>query len=199
MAIERRHSDTYQELFVHRRDIYAQQTKAGAYFRKSAPVIEHVVRGHLMGNITAGWYALAEDSTVRWVCLDADRDDGLEQLQAASRVLAQRKISSQVLELSRRGGHLWVFFEPITARVARQLILGAVPELDGVEVFPKQDFLAPKTPVGSLVRGPLGIHRLTGKHYPFVDPEGQQPVSRTVAGTLEYLAEVRPLSAGQVA
>src|SRR5262245_16203778 len=69
------------------------------------------------------------------------------------------------------GGHLWILFEPITARVGRQLILGALPELQGVEVFPKQDYLEPKTPVGSLVRGPLGIHRLTGKRYPFVDPE----------------------------
>src|SRR5262249_20104847 len=72
-------------------------------------------------------------------------------------------------------------------------------ELEGVEVFPKQDSLEPKTPVGSLVRGPLGIHRLTGKRYPFVDAANLEPVSRSVVGTLEYLAEVRPLSAVQVA
>jgi len=83
MLIERKHIDTYQELFCHRRDPYAQQRRGGAYFLKRAPVTDHVIQAHLQGRITAGWYALAPDNTVRWVTLDADREQGLEQLQEA--------------------------------------------------------------------------------------------------------------------
>jgi hypothetical protein len=39
-----------------------------------------------------------------------------------------------------------------------------------MEVFLKHDQLDDQTRVGNLVRGPFGIHRLTGQHYPFVDP-----------------------------
>ena len=42
-----------------------------------------VISQHLRGEITAGWYALWSDNTVRWVALDADRQDDLEQLQPA--------------------------------------------------------------------------------------------------------------------
>src|SRR4051794_3917184 len=118
MALEQRHLQIYQDLFVHRQDVYAQQTRQGAYFLKHSFVSERVIRSHLTGGITAGWYALKPDNTVRWVALDADRDDGLEQLQQAWQKLEDKGISSY-LELSRRGGHLWVLFQPIPAKVAR--------------------------------------------------------------------------------
>src|SRR4051812_22395669 len=102
---------TYVELFCQRRDVYALQTPSGRYYLKPAPVTAALVRAHLRGQLTVGWYALAIDSTVRWVCLDADQPDGLEQLQGIWRQLQDRQILSP-LELSRRGGHLWVLFEP---------------------------------------------------------------------------------------
>ncbi len=169
MSREQQHLHTYLDLFVHRRDLYAQQTCAGAYFLRSNQVTDDVVRAHLRGTITAGWYALTPDNTTRWVVLDADRADGLEQLQGAWKQLEAKGISSQ-LERSRRGGHLWIPFEPIPAHVARHLVLGLLPDLEGVEVFPKRDRLDEDTRVGNLMRGPLGIHRLTGERYPFVDP-----------------------------
>src|SRR5438067_501376 len=107
MAGDREHIQTYLDLFVHRRDLYAQQTRTGAYFLKPFPVSPDVVRGHLLGKLTAGWYTLGPDNTVRWVALDADRADGLERLQAAWRHLDTRGIPGH-LELSRRGGHLWI-------------------------------------------------------------------------------------------
>lgn len=131
--------------------------------------------------------------------LDADRADGIGRLQEAWRVLDRRGIAAY-LELSRRGGHLWTFFDPgVPARLARRFILGVLPDLEGIEVFPKQDELNGDHPVGSLVRGPLGIHRLTGKRYPVVDPISLKPLSRSVRGVLELLEEAKRLGTDQVA
>src|SRR5215213_2341863 len=167
MPLEHRHLATYQELFCHRRDLYALQRPNGAYFLKSAPLTPDVIRVHLLGGLTAGFYALTPDNTTRWVVLDADRADGLAQLQWSAQQLDTRGITSH-LETSRRGGHLWILFEPIQATLARRLIMGCLPEME-VEVFPKRDQLDDQTRVGNLVRGPFGIHRMTGQRYPLVD------------------------------
>jgi hypothetical protein len=196
--LEQRFLDTYLDLFVHRRDVYAQQTRTGSYFLKTSPVTAAVAEAHLRGELTAGWYALDQQQTVRWVTLDADRPDGREQLQEAWKQLAERGIASQ-LELSRRGGHLWILFEPIAAKAARRLVLGVLPELEGIEVYPKRDQLDRSARVGNLLRGPLGIHRLTGKRYPLVDPISLNPVARSVVGTLEYLSRVPRISPDLVA
>ena len=81
--IERQHLETYQDLFCHQCSLNAQQTAKGAYFVKRELVDPEVISQHLRGEITAGWYALRSDNTVRWVALDADRQDDLEQLQLA--------------------------------------------------------------------------------------------------------------------
>jgi hypothetical protein len=197
MAIEQEHLDTYRELFIHRQDLYAQQTPKGAYFLKRSPITDTVLRSHLQGAITAGFYALSPENTTRWVCLDADRDDGMEQLQEAWKQLEARGIPSQ-LEGSRRGGHLWILFEPIEAAASRRLTLGTLPDLEGVEVFPKRDRLDAGAQVGNLVRGPLGIHRLTGRRYPFLDPISLQPLAGSVQATLEYLQTVPRLTQAEM-
>src|SRR5262245_6816501 len=148
MAIEQRHFDTYRELFIHRQDVYAQQRPTGAYFLKREPVTDDVIRSHLEGKITAGWYALSAENTTKWVCLDADQEDGLEQLQHAWKQLDQIRIPSQ-LEASRRGGHLWILLEEVPARDARRFILGSLPDLEGIEVYPKSDTIDSPKGVGS--------------------------------------------------
>src|SRR5687768_8538614 len=102
----------YQELFVHRSDAYALQTKSGSYFARKAPVTRELIVSHLKGELTAGFYAMDADSSVRWLALDGDRSDSLEQLQEAWKRLDQLQIPSY-LEASRRGGHLWLFFDPL--------------------------------------------------------------------------------------
>lgn len=195
MALREKHLHTYRELFCHRADLYAQQRPSGAYFLRHAPVTEEVIKSHLQGTITAGWYALRPDNTVRWVALDADQSDGLALLQHAWQALEGKGVPSH-LELSRRGGHLWVLFEPLPAATARRLVLGSLPTLGAeVEVFPKRDKLDQGSKIGNLMRGPFGIHLLTGRRYPFVDPISLRPVSPTVVGTLEYLGGAARLSA----
>jgi hypothetical protein len=198
MSLEQGCLDTYSSLFINREDVYSLQTANGSYFLKRSPVTNEVIQSHLLGEVTAGWYALSPKNTVKWVALDADRPDGMEQLQQAWRDLQERKISAY-LESSRRGGHLWVLFNPISAKAARHLILGSVTDLEGIEVYPKRDTLDRGVQVGNLVRGPLGIHRLTGQRYPFLDPISLNPVSRSVVGTLGFLQEAEKVSAELVA
>src|SRR3954463_4836369 len=147
----------YRELFVHRVDAYAQQTKSGSYFAKKAPVTRELIVRHLKGELTAGFYAMDADSSVRWLALDGDQADSLEQLQEAWKRLSQLQIPSY-LEASRRGAHLWLFFEPLPASAARRFVLSLLPDLAGVEVFPKRDELTPSVRYGNLVRAPLGVH-----------------------------------------
>jgi len=72
------------------------------------------------------------------------------------------------LEKSKRGGHLWMFFEqPVMARHARTYIYHVAKGLgvqvkgaglsDGIEIFPKQDELRPEE-FGNAIRAPLGVH-----------------------------------------
>ena len=84
----------YQELFVHRLDAYALQTKSGSYFAKKAPVTRELILRHLRGELTVGLYAMAADNTVRWLALDGDQADSLEQLQDAWKRLDQTSIPS---------------------------------------------------------------------------------------------------------
>jgi hypothetical protein len=198
MKIEQRHFDTYQILFVHRQDAYARQLSDGSYVSVRLPVTRKVLADHLGGAVTTGFYALDQGNTVKWIVLDADMPDGLDRLKTVWKELAANDVPSY-LEKSRRGGHLWTFLEsPIPASGARQLIQAATTSLRNLELYPKQDQLLPGG-LGNLVRGPLGVHLLTGSRYPFVDPISSEYVSRSVAGTIEYLGEAPKLSVAKAA
>jgi hypothetical protein len=187
MAAEHTSIEIYHQLFVNRPDVYAVQNSDGSYYSKQSPVTDRVLTNHLLGKRTIGLYALSKESQVKWAVLDADKPNGLDQLQQAWKELVRRSLPTY-LELSRRGGHLWMLFsEPIEAGVARQLLLGAVPGVKELELYPKQNRLDRSTPLGSLVRAPLGIHQLTGERYPFVNPETRSPVARTARGMIEFL------------
>lgn len=58
-----------------------------------------------------------------------------------------------------------------------------------MEVFPKQNRISLKG-YGSLVRGPLGIHRKTGKRYGFLDPETLERVGRNLTEQFDYLEKM---------
>jgi hypothetical protein len=71
------------------------------------------------------------------------------------------------LEASRRGGHLWFFFQKkVAGGQARgfglwfERIYGL-----SLEVYPKQETIEGP---GSLIRVPFGIHRKSGQRYGFV-------------------------------
>jgi hypothetical protein len=186
----------YSELFVNRRAYTIQSSTPDKekhrcyYYRpKEHPSLSRaILRKHLEGTITIGLYAInPETQRCKWVAIDADYSEALTDLLKLQWELRQDGVDA-ALEKSRRGGHLWIFAEqPLLASDCRQYIHSIAQRLkvpikgpavraetssqplvlaDGIEVFPKQDRLNPGE-FGNAIRGPLGVHRATGKRYWF--------------------------------
>ncbi|MBI3287259.1 MAG: hypothetical protein HYZ68_04340, partial [Chloroflexi bacterium] len=111
----------YQRLFVNRNDFYARQSPDGRYFLVRKPLTGWHFLHHFQGDFTLGLYAPSQAGTTRWACLDTDAEDGLKQLQKAALTLREWDVAAH-LEASRRGGHLWVFLEPVPVKIARTLL-----------------------------------------------------------------------------
>jgi hypothetical protein len=121
---------------------------------------------HLQGRYTLGTYVLDRQGFCSFAVFDDDRADGLTRLVLLAQELAEQGISL-MLEVSRRGGHGWVFFDrPVQARFVRWWLLPYAKRW-GMELYPVQDQLRPGG-FGNLVRLPLGVHRKSGEWYPFV-------------------------------
>jgi hypothetical protein len=135
------------------------------------------IQRHLAGEITVGLYAInPRNQRVKWMAIDADFRSALDDLLKLQYELGQDGIQA-ALEQSRRGGHLWIFFEtPVLARHARVYVRHLATKLsvqvkgsgptEGIELFPKQDFLE-EGQFGNALRGPLGVHRGAGRRYWF--------------------------------
>src|ERR1043165_3024647 len=175
----------YSTLFVNRLAYTVQSTKPGDngkhyYYRpkRDRRLAVGIIRNHLNGLVTIGLYSLnPKTQRSKWVAIDADYENALEDLLKLQWELRQDGVDS-ALERSRRGGHLWIFMEqPLLAQecriyiynLARRLrvpLKGAAGLAEGIEVFPRQDQLGPGE-FGNAIRGPLGIHRGAGKRYWF--------------------------------
>ncbi len=181
-------TERYRQLFINRPDAYGQQQEDGRWRCIKEPITPSVIEAHLLGEITCGWYAIGQDGKARWACLDADAADGLKYLQSLCSRLYQLGLAAY-LEESREGrGHLWLFTEPVAPKTLRRLLSQLVERPD-TEIFPKQDAVSEQG-YGSMVRGPLGIHRKTGARYGFVYPGTLEKVGGNLREQLEYLDEV---------
>lgn len=161
------------QVFIQRHDLYARQLDSGRYVCVRDPLTQAHLEAHLRENITLGTYLLDTESRGRFLVLDADADPDWRRLQAVSKALENMDTESY-LEHSRRGGHLWLFFEePLLGREMREFGQGILNHfnIDSVELFPKQNEL--RTGPGSLVRLPFGIHRKSGLRYGFYNNRGQ--------------------------
>jgi len=171
----------FSELFVNRRAYTIQSTRphpeTGRHYyyrpksadggRRTGLGLE-IVRQHLAGEVTIGIYAInPATQRCKWMAIDADYKTALEDLIKVQRQLRDDGIEA-ALEKSKRGGHLWVFFErPVMARDARIYIYHVAGKLDvqvkgaglpdGIEIFPRQDELRPEE-FGNAIRAPLGVH-----------------------------------------
>jgi hypothetical protein len=148
----------YIKTFIPRFDCYSVQNSDGHYTAiKQQLTIEQVER-HLRGNLTIGAYALNAHHQAKWICLDADEEQEWDGLCSIAQQFAELDMMTY-LEPSRRGGHLWMFIEPLPGKDVRRFAkhLLTLYHLEGTEVYPKQDEL--RTGAGSLVRLPLGFHR----------------------------------------
>ncbi len=171
----------FSELFVNRRAYTIQSRRPHPesgrhyYYRPKATdggnptgLSLEIVRQHLAGELTIGIYAInPATQRSKWMAIDADYKTALEDLIKVQRQLRDDGIEA-ALEKSKRGGHLWIFFErPVMAREARVYIYHVAGRLavqvkgsglsDGIEIFPKQDELRPGE-FGNAIRAPLGVH-----------------------------------------
>ncbi len=183
--------DAFMDCCVGRRDDYALQRSDGRYYRVGCPLSYDVVFRHLEGVQTIGSYLIDEDGLCRFAVFDSDEPSGLTDLLQVQAGLAGAGVPSY-LECSRRGAHLRVFFsEPVSPTLVRSWLLPYCPA--GVEFYPKQDELSESVPFGSLVRLPLGIHRLTGECYPFVTWANGQfvPLAASMGDMLTWFTTVQ--------
>jgi hypothetical protein len=165
--------------FVQRWDLHARQLDDGSYVCVHEPLNVGHLLDHLRGEITLGAYLLDQENRARFVVLDADDAQAWERLGQLARELADEDAPSY-LEKSRRGGHLWLFLaEAVAGREVRAFGHGlpAAHQVEGVELYPKQNELADGP--GSLIRMPFGVHRLTGRRYGFYTADGS-PLALTV-------------------
>ncbi len=174
---------------IGRRNDYALQRPDGLYTRVRTPLTYEALRLHLEGSQTIGSYVIDERGLCRFAVFDADSDGGLLCLVEVHLRLAREGWASY-LEGSRRGLHLRVFLAvPASPAALRRWLLPYCPA--GVEFYPKQDDASWEHP-GSLVRVPLGVHRLTRRRYPFLRlVEGQLvPVARSLSAALSWFSTV---------
>jgi hypothetical protein len=201
----------YWRLFVNRRAYTLQsirphpETRRHHYFRPNdkrtgAPLElnEDIVRRHLEGEITIGLYATnPENQCCKWVAIDADYKNAMEDLLKLQYRLGRDGIQP-ALEMSRRGGHLWIFLEkPLLAKHCRIYIHDVALRLavpvkqsglkEGIEIFPKHDVIKPGG-FGNAIRGPLGIHRGASRRFWFYSAD------YTVEAQIAYLIRLRKLT-----
>jgi len=152
------------------------------YLRVKVPLSPIHIQRHLDGHSTIGIYALDPDSSCgKWFALDGDYSGAEKHLEVIAREMKEDGLFP-ALEQSRRGGHLWVLCgDPIPARLSRIYLYSLLDRLgyaiqgargfkEGLEVFPKQEVLAPGQ-VGNGMRGPLGVHRKVMQRFWFRDAE----------------------------
>lgn len=180
----------YWHLFVNRRAYTLQSirphptTGRHYYFRPKEngtgsplSLSEAMIRRHLQGDVTIGLYAVnPANQRCKWVAIDADYKNAMEDLLKLQYHLTQDNVEP-ALEMSKRGGHLWIFFAtPLLARDCRTYVHDLARRLDvpikgsglveGIEVFPKHDAIG-EGEFGNAIRGPLGIHRGANRRFWF--------------------------------
>lgn len=144
---------------------------------EDVPLTGQDLESHLAGEITIGLYAInPRTQRSKWMAIDADYREAVEDLLKLQYELGQDGVQA-ALEQSRRGGHLWIFFDrPVLARHARRYIHHLATRLsvrlkgsgltEGIELFPKQDVLEDGQ-FGNAIRAPLGLHRAANRRYWF--------------------------------
>jgi hypothetical protein len=197
-------------LFVNRLAYTVQSQKPAPngkhyYYRPkdSRELSLEILRRHLNGQHTIGLYALnPKTQSSKWAAIDADYENALEDLLKLQWELRQDGVES-ALEKSRRGAHLWIFAEkPLLARQCRIYIYNLALRLkvpvkggaglaEGIEIFPRQDQLGPDE-FGNAIRGPLGVHRATGKRYWFYGADYQ------LEAQLSYLERLRKITEAEM-
>jgi hypothetical protein len=163
----------YRDLFVARTDIYAKQYVHGGqngYVAVREPLTDELIQRHLLHEITLGLYALSPASEAKLLAIDID-STVLSEIAAVEESARTLDLPPPLMEYSgRRGYHmLWFFIRPVPGWQARALGLAVAQGRH--EVFPKASTVSStdSSRPGSLLKGPLGLHCVSGKPSVFVD------------------------------
>lgn len=203
--------ETYIDLFVNRRAYTVQSMRPDPesgrhyYYRpkdreSGGPLLltDKTICDHLRGKITIGLYAInPQNQRCKWVAIDADYARAMDDLLKLQYQLTQDRVES-ALEMSKRGGHLWVFLAvPLLARKCRIYIYDLAQKLgvpvkgsglaEGIEVFPKHDEIQ-EGAFGNAIRGPLGIHRGAKRRFWFYGAD------YTLEAQIGFLARLRKMT-----
>ncbi len=215
IPVERELVRDYFRLFVNRRAYTVQSIRPHResgryyYYRPTAKgtgqplsLTYETLQRHLDGHTTIALYAINPSSQCsKWVAIDADYKAALEDLLKLNYYLGRDHVYG-ALEKSRRGGHLWLFFEtPQPARSCRIYVYDLALRLgvpvkssglpEGIEIFPKHDRLRAGE-FGNAIRAPLGIHRAAGRRYWFYGAD------YNLAEQMAYLKRLPKVSSNQL-
>ncbi len=164
------------KIFINRGDCYALMKEGlNEYTVINGFLTSDNLAKHIDGSKTVGIFQLSKDNKVKWICWDFDSENGnLEKvLENAKKLYIYLKNYGYhpLLEFSgRRGYHVWIFCERVEAESAKNFAermsreSGSNPH----EIFPKQTYLNGKG-YGSMVKLPLGVHRVSNKKSFFYD------------------------------
>jgi hypothetical protein len=181
--------------FIQRWDVRGEQQDDGSYLCIRQPLTGEHLRSHIRGELTLGAYVLNEKGHARYTVFDADTDVEYHRLFSMADRLAVEGVPSY-MEESRRGGHLWFFFErAISGEAALQFGQGLSVRFNlEAEIFPK----TVTDNVGSLIRLPFGTHRKSGERYPFVNIDDGLPIAPTVRQQLNILRDADVVRLGDI-
>jgi hypothetical protein len=172
-------AEVYAAWFSARDDAYAS-FRGGQWICMKEPLTPAVIYAGFDGGPSVSSYTITPASTTHVACIDFDSDDGLALARAVRSGMAQRDAVG-LLEVSRRGGHLWVVLDRLLpARTVRRAMAAFLRDA-GVEVTPKveirpsHDEIKPEG-FGAPIRMPTMPNPKTGLRYPMLDAD-DRPLS----------------------
>jgi len=158
MKITVKNVKMYKSLFSGRTDVYGTYNPhSGKSWKVEAPVTDTVIFNHLTGRKPYGVYLLVKNK-IRAIAVDFDTHDQLPPYNFVKQ--AEHYGLAAYIETSKsKGYHVWIFFDEkgvlaFKARLVVRNILDDIEQPD-TEVFPKQDFLDTRAPIGNFINAPL--------------------------------------------
>ncbi len=170
--------------------------------KEPAPLTEEVIRQHLSGKDTIGFYPLLKDNTSWLIAADFDGDKWQEESLRFIRSCQELNIPAY-LERSRsgNGGHVWIFFQkPYPAWKSRKIMFHLLREAEILSEFDKEasfDRLFPNQDVhagagfGNLIALPLNRKWMENGNTCFLDPQSCEPFTDQWS-MLEEIEKIEP-------
>ena len=114
-------ADVYRHWFAARLDDFVTWT-GETWVRANAPLTPEVILAAFSGGPPVSAYTITPQNETHVCCIDFDSDDGLDLAKRLRAAMAGKGVTAYV-EVSRRGGHLWVVLDRVLpARTVRRAL-----------------------------------------------------------------------------